>query len=61
MRGPFVKELELLALNCQQVLRQGFMCTDNEIDEFVRILDNSLQEFTAEYIKRQFRDINTNL
>ena len=24
MRTPFLKELEVLALNCQQVLKQGF-------------------------------------
>jgi hypothetical protein len=61
MRTPFLKELEMLALNCQQVLRQGFKCTEMEIDEFVRVLETTLHQYTADYIKRLFRDINTNL
>jgi len=32
-----------------------------EIDEFVRVLETTLHQFTADYIKRLFRDINTNL
>ena len=61
MRIPILKELEILALNCQQVLRQGFKCSEMEIDEFVRSLETSLNQYTADYIKRLFRDINTNL
>ena len=61
MRTPFLKELEMLALNCQQVLRQGFKCSEMEIDEFVRVLETTLHQYTADYIKRLFRDINTNL
>lgn len=61
MRGPYVKELEGLAGNCQQVLRQGFKCNEREINEFIRVLENTLHTFTADYIKRLFRDINTNL
>jgi hypothetical protein len=61
MRGPFNKELEDLALNCQQVLKQGFKCSDIEIEEFVRSLETTLHHHTADYIKRLFRDVNTNL
>lgn len=32
-----------------------------EIDEFVKVLENTLNQYTADYIKRLFRDINTNL
>ena len=32
-----------------------------EINEFVRVLETTIQQFTADYIKRLFRDINTNL
>jgi len=61
MRGPFHKELEDLALNCQQVLKQGFKSSDIEIEEFVRSLETTLHHHTADYIKRLFRDVNTNL
>ena len=61
MRVPYLKELELLALNCQHVLRQGFKCSEMEINEFVRVLETTITQFTADYIKRLFRDINTNL
>ena len=54
MRIPILKELEILALNCQQVLRQGFKCSEMEIDEFVRSLETSLNQYTADYIKRLF-------
>jgi hypothetical protein len=32
-----------------------------EINEFVRVLETTITQFTADYIKRLFRDINTNL
>jgi hypothetical protein len=43
------------------VLRQGFKCEEREVAEFIRVLDNTLHTYTADYIKRLFRDINTNL
>ena len=61
MRAPYLKELEMLALNCKDVLKQGFKCTEFEISEFVGVLETTLHQYTADYIKRLFRDINTNL
>lgn len=50
-----------LALNCEQLLREGFRCTEIEVGEFMRSLDGTLHTFTTEYVRRLFRDINTNL
>lgn len=61
MRGPYMLELSDLASNCQQVLMQGFHCNELELNDFIRDLEQTLHQFTAEYIRRLFRDINTNL
>jgi hypothetical protein len=61
MRTPYLEELRVLAVNCQEVLRNGFRCSDRDIEEFIKSLESTLHQFTADYIKRLFRDINTNL
>jgi hypothetical protein len=43
------------------VLRQGFHCEDIEILDFMKTLDQILHQFNTDYVRRLFRDINTNL
>jgi len=56
-----LKELTDLAFNCEQVLKNGFKCDEFEINDFMKTLDHTLHLFTTEYVRRLFRDINTNL
>jgi hypothetical protein len=43
------------------LLREGFACKEEEITDFFKSLDNHLYQHATDYIKRVFRDINTNL
>ena len=61
MREPYEKELTTMAENTAQLLRSGFSCDDKEIIEFMTTLDTNLHQHTSDYIRRLFRDINTNL
>lgn len=61
MRTPYLEELRDLAFNCQSVLKTGFHCNEFEVNEFMRTLDKTLHQFTSDYVRRLFRDINTNL
>jgi hypothetical protein len=40
---------------------EGFYADMDEISEFTEILEGSLYTFTTDYIRKLFRDINTNL
>lgn len=42
-------------------LIESFNADDEEIEEFLSVLETSVYNFTIEYIKRIFRDINTSL
>ena len=42
MRVPYVHELSEVATNTAQLLHTGFACSDNEIVEFMRSLDQNL-------------------
>ncbi len=56
-----MKELKDLAGNCLHVLTVDFNCSDFEVNDFIRTLEQSLHSFTSDYVKRLFRDINSNL
>jgi hypothetical protein len=40
---------------------RGFRCNEAEVHEFMKKLEAQLHQFTVDYIRRLFRDINTNL
>lgn len=42
-------------------MKGGFQCNDAEVNEFTSTLETNLHQFTVEYVRRLFRDINTNL
>ena len=50
-----------MAIDTAKLLKTGFSCQDTEINEFMTTLDSNLHQHTSEYIRRLFRDINTNL
>jgi hypothetical protein len=61
IRVPYIKELQELALNCERILEDGFKCSEDEVSDFKATLETAIHNFTTEYVKRLFRDINTNL
>ncbi len=61
IRTPYLKELQDLAYSCEQILQKSFKCDLNEVSEFMKNLDQTLHQFTVDYVRRLFRDINTNL
>jgi len=58
---PYRSELISARDNSSQTLKENFLCTDEEIDEFVDQLEVNIYTFTTDYIKKIFRDINSNL
>lgn len=42
-------------------MRNGFKTTDTEENEFIELFMDDIKKFTQDYIKRLFRDVNTNL
>ncbi len=58
---PLRQEYKDLSSSCEHVLRSSFRCSDAEIHEFMQTLESTLHQFTVDYIRRLFRDINTNL
>ena len=42
-------------------MRNGFKTTGGEENEFIELFMDDIKKFTQDYIKRLFRDVNTNL
>ena len=61
IKTPLVQELQDLTANCEHVLVEGFKCEQDETEEFILTLEQAVHSYTVDYIKRLFRDINTNL
>jgi hypothetical protein len=53
--------MTIMATDTAQLLKSGFSCEDKEINDFMNTLDTNLNQHTSDYIRRLFRDINTNL
>lgn len=43
------------------MLRVGFKCSEEEVDDFIRDLEGHVHHQTIEIVRRLFRDINTHL
>ena len=61
IREPYERELQSLSQNCIEVLRSSFHCEREELKEFMESLQQTLHQFTVDYVRRIFRDINTSL
>lgn len=48
-------------MNCKQILEVGFHASYNEVMDILENLEKDLRAFTGDYIKKLFKDINTNL
>jgi len=61
IRNPYVQEMSMVLQNCQQILQTGFNSDPMEEVEFMEVFENDVRKYTADYIKKLFRDINVNL
>jgi len=61
IRKPYTDEVRAVLLNCQNILREGFKASEAEETEFLENLESEIRKFTGDYIKKLFKDINTNL
>jgi len=61
MKKPYCNELLNIRENSEVSLKENFECSEEEIEDFVDTLEASIYNFTTDYIKKIFRDINTNL
>lgn len=61
IRKPYVEELIQIKINCEDLLEGSFKADHTEISEFLSTLENSIYDFTVEYLKKLFFDINPNL
>ena len=61
IRNPYTEEVKSVLLNCQKILQQGFKASEYEEQEFMEELEREIRKFTGEFIKKLFKDINTNL
>lgn len=61
IRPLYLEEVKSIESTCEDLLRKGFHAEEAEIREFMRTLDQMLHTHTVEYVRRLFRDINTNL
>ena len=58
---PYMEEFKDLSVSCERVLQDGFHCSEQETIDFLKTLESTLHQFTVDFIRRLFRDINTNL
>lgn len=59
--GALKEEISLVSQNCREILRNGFKTNDAEENEFIELFMDEVKKFTRDYIKKLFRDVNTNL
>ena len=61
IREPFQSELYLVIENCLQILNKGFNSQPQEDEEFIENFTADSKTYAQDFIKRLFKDINTNL
>ena len=61
IRKPYTAELNQIKENCERVLDESFECDYDETYDFISTLEEAIYNYTTEYIRRLFKDINTNL
>lgn len=47
--------------NCSTILQSGFEASDDEQKEFLVSFEDNIRNYSKNYIKKLFRDINTNM
>jgi len=61
IRDPYTQEINLVLKNCKEILRNGFKTSAFEEEEFLENFELDIRKYTGDYIKKQFKDINSNL
>lgn len=58
---PVKAELSLVIQNCRGILQSGFQARADEVADFVDDFLKQMRRFTTDYVRKLFKDINTNL
>lgn len=61
IKEPYCKEISLVLENCKEILKQGFNSSPEEDKDFLERFQAEVRDFSSEYIKKLFKDININL
>ena len=61
IKEPYCAEIESVLENCNKILKKGFIEKQLEKEEFMDRIELELKKTAQDYVKRLFRDINTNL
>jgi hypothetical protein len=61
IKKPYVDELLQIKLSCEAVLDSSFKADKFEITDFLQTLESAIYDFTVEYLRKLFFDINPNL
>lgn len=61
IKKPYIEELMQIKISCESVLDSSFKADKYEISEFLQTLETSIYDFTVEYLRKLFFDINPNL
>ena len=61
INDPVKQELALVIQNCRAVLQTGFHARPDEVADFVDDFLSQMRRFTTDYVRKLFKDINTNL
>lgn len=56
-----MEEMVQVLRNCKQILKNGFEASVIEENSFMDKFEGEVREYTSNFIKRQFKDINVNL
>lgn len=57
----YTQEISSVLLSCDEILKKGFISNAEEKENFMERLETDIKVYAQEQIKKQFRDINTNL
>jgi hypothetical protein len=58
---PLKSELTLIIQNCRGILLSGFQAKEEEVSDFVDDFLKQIRRFTTDFIRKLFKDINSNL
>lgn len=58
---PIKSELTLIIQNCRGILLSGFQAKLEEVTDFIEDFLKQIRRFTTDYVRKLFKDINSNL
>jgi len=61
IKNPYIDNLSEQREACEDILQKAFECEYDEMEDFIATMETKVYSFTTDYIKKTFKDINTNL